>query len=84
MSAVKHLTNSSGFLSIPSTDLTNYQVLDTSQYILPNNDWTPPYPYCPADVLFPVAYLKNQASAMFKVQEMKLHDELLYNDSLGG
>ncbi len=34
MSAVKHLTNSSGFLSIPSTDLTNYQVLDTSQYHL--------------------------------------------------
>jgi osmotically-inducible protein OsmY len=84
MSVVKQLTNSSGFLNIPSNDFTKYQAFDTSRFILPNNDWMPPYPYCPDDVLFPIAYLKNQASAMFKVQAMKLQDELLYNDSLGG
>jgi len=84
MSVIKHLTNNSGFLTIHSTDFTKYQAFDMSRFILPNNDWTPPYPYCPDDVLFPVAYLKNQASAMFKVQAMKLNEELLYNDSLGG
>jgi osmotically-inducible protein OsmY len=84
MSVIRHLTKRSGFLTIRSTDATKYQAFDESRFILPNDDWTPPYPYCPDDVLFPVGYLKNQASAMFKVQETKLHDELLYNDSLGG
>jgi hypothetical protein len=84
MSVIRHLTKSSGFLNIHSTDFTKYQAFDVSRFILPNNDWTPPYPYCPDDVLFPIAYLKNKASSMFKVQEMKLIDELLYNDSLGG
>ena len=84
MSVIRHLTNSSGFLTIRSTDFTKYQEFDMSRFILPNNDWTPPYPYCPDEVLFPVAYLKNQASSMFKVQAMKLNEELLYNDSLGG
>ena len=84
MSVIKHLTNSSGFLTIHITDFTKYQVFDMSRFILPNNDWTPPYPYCPDDVLFPVAYLQNQASAMFKVEAKELNDELLYNDSLGG
>jgi osmotically-inducible protein OsmY len=84
MSVIRHLTKSSGFLTIHSTDFTKYQAFDMSRFILPNNDWTPPYPYCSDDVLFPIAYLKNKASSMFKVQEMKLIDELLYNDSLGG
>jgi len=84
MSAIRHLTKSSGFLTIRSTVTSEYQAFDESRFILPNNDWTPPYPYCPNDVLFPVAYLKNKASAMFKLQAMKLNEELLYNDSLGG
>ena len=84
MSVMRHLTKSSGFLTIQSTEFTKYQAFDVSRFILPNNDWTPPYPYCPDDVFFPVAYLKNKASFMFKVQAMKLYDELLYNDSMGG
>ncbi len=64
MSAVGHVTRNSGFLTIQSTDSTKYQKFDASHFTIPNTEWVPPYPYCPADVLWPVAY--QQADRKFE------------------
>ncbi len=93
MSIMGHLTKSSGFLTIQSTDFTKYQKFDASLFTAPNKDWVPPYPYCPDDVLFPVEYqqvdkkienVPNQASSTLKMEEQVLIEQLLANDSLGG
>ena len=93
VNVVGHVTQSSGILNIQSTDSTMYQEFDTSLFIAPNIDWTPPYPYCPDDVLFPIAYqqvdkmienVSNQVSSKPKTEMQKMSEELLYNDSLGG
>lgn len=92
-SVIGHVTKNSGFLTIKSTDSTKYQEFDASLFIVPNVDWVPPYPYCPDDVLFPIAYqqedkmienVSNQVSPMPKTKMQKMSEELLYNDSLGG
>jgi osmotically-inducible protein OsmY len=54
MSAIRYLTKSSGFLKIDSAEAARYSDFDLSCFITPGEDWTPPYPYCPDDVLFPV------------------------------
>lgn len=54
MSTVRHLTKVSGFLQIKSRERNRYSVFDPSLFIAPPIEWTPPYPYCPGDVLFPV------------------------------
>jgi osmotically-inducible protein OsmY len=88
-----HVTKSSGFLTIQSTDSTNYQEFDASLFSVPNQDWVPPYPYCPNEVLFPVGYqrldkklenISNRASSTIKTEMQEMSEELLYNDSLGG
>ena len=79
-----HVTKNSGFLTIQSTDSTNYQEFEASLFIAPNIDWQPPYPYCTDDVLFPVEHRSNQASSTFKIEAQIMSEELLYNDSLGG
>ncbi len=87
MSAVGHLTKNSGFLTIPSTDSTKYQKFDASHFTVPNTDWMPPYPYRPADVLWPVAYQQadsSLASSTRQTADQRLIEELLYNDSIGG
>ncbi len=76
MNVVEHLTNSSGFLTIKSTDFTKYQRFDVSLFTDPAEGWIPPYPYCPEDVLFPI----NHQYVEEKIQ----NKELLANDSLGG
>jgi len=92
-SVIGHVTKNSGFLTIQSTDSTKYQEFDTSLFIAPNIDWTPPYPYCPDDVLFPIAYqqldkkienVSNLVSSIPKTEMQKMSEELLYNDSIGG
>jgi osmotically-inducible protein OsmY len=92
-SVIGHVTKNSGFLTIQSTDSTKYQEFDSSLFTAPNIDWTPPYPYCPDDVLFPIAYQQvdkkienasNQVSPRPKTEMQKMSEELLYNDSLGG
>jgi osmotically-inducible protein OsmY len=54
MSAIRFLTKSSGFLKIDSAEAARYSDFDLSCFIAPREDWTPPYPYCPDDILFPV------------------------------
>ena len=93
MNVVGHLTNSSGFLTIPSSDNKNIQNFDAHQFVAPGKGWEPPYPYCPQDVLFPVEHqqvdkgfenLSSQISPTLKVEEQVLSKQLLTNDSLGG
>jgi osmotically-inducible protein OsmY len=54
VSAIRYLTKSSGFLKIDSAEAARYSDFDLSCFIAPRDDWTPPYPYCPDEVLFPV------------------------------
>jgi osmotically-inducible protein OsmY len=93
MHVMGHVTKNSGFLTIQSTDSTNYQEFDTSLFNAPNIDWVPPYPYCPEDVLFPVECqqldkkvetVSNRISSTIKTEMQKMGEELLYNDSIGG
>jgi osmotically-inducible protein OsmY len=93
MRVMGHVTKSSGFLTIQSTDSTNYQDFDSSLFSAPNLDLVPPYPYCPDEVLFPVEYqrldkkvetVSNRTSPTTKTEMQKMSEELLYNDSIGG
>ena len=59
MSAIRFLTKSSGFLQIDSAEAAGYSDFDPSCFIAPREDWTPPYPYCPDDVLFPVESVED-------------------------
>ncbi len=56
MSAVRYLTKESGFLYLRSDQRDRYMNFDPAGFVTPNKTWNPPYPYCTADVLFPVAY----------------------------
>jgi osmotically-inducible protein OsmY len=61
LDAVRYLTKGSGFLRINSKDRSRYQDFDSASFFTPGADWTPPYPYCPQDVLFPVESQKADA-----------------------
>lgn len=61
LDAVRYLTKGSGFLLINSNDRSRYQDFDPASFLAPGADWTPPYPYCPQDVLFPVENRKADA-----------------------
>ena len=93
MNVVEHLTDSSGFLTIQSSDFAKMQKFNASLFSAPPTDWTPPYPYCPADVLFSIESqpvnaisesVPERVSATLKVEERVLSAQLLANDSLGG
>ena len=56
MDAVRYLTRDSGFLHIKSEERKRYKDFDPASFFTPAANWTPPYPYCPTDVLFPVEY----------------------------
>ena len=93
MRVIGYVTKNSGFLTIQSTDSTNYQEFDASLFSAPSIDWVPPYPYCPDEVLFPVEYQRvnkydenfsYQAVSKLKLEARIMSEELLYNDSLGG
>lgn len=49
---ILHLTRTSGFLKINSTETTQYEDFEPPRYITPGKDWRPPYPYCTDEVLF--------------------------------
>jgi hypothetical protein len=60
---------------------------------VPNEDWTPPYPYCPGDVLFPIEYQKAGDAIVYGPhqfliaaisEDASLSEQLLANDALGG
>jgi osmotically-inducible protein OsmY len=93
MDVVRYMTRVSGFLDIDSSEKSRYMDFDADSFRTPDVDWTPPYPYCPDDVLFPaekreVEYqlLEQLPRSPFVVAwvEQPLSKELLANDSLGG
>jgi len=61
---IRYLTNSSGFLTITSTETTQYQDFNPLYFTSPQTDWMPPYPYCPGDVLFNVAVGESENQIM--------------------
>ena len=52
--AIRYLTQSSGFLTISSTETAQAEVFDPERYFVPEKGWVPPYPYCSGEVLFSV------------------------------
>jgi osmotically-inducible protein OsmY len=52
MSSVRNLAEVSGFLRINSTEAAGFLDFDPAGFLVPGEDWTPPYPYCRNDVLF--------------------------------
>jgi hypothetical protein len=92
MDAIRYLTKVSGFLLINSNEHNRYQVFDSASFFAPDNDWTPPYPYCPDDVLFPVEYQEAQAQTTkgthpFPFEEMlqgaSFKEQFFATDELG-
>ena len=53
VSDIRHLTRNSGFLKTSSSEAAKYADFDPARFVSPGEDWTPPYPYCPEEVLFP-------------------------------
>jgi osmotically-inducible protein OsmY len=49
--AIRYLTQSSGFLSISSSETDRVELFDPTKYLMPNLGWVPPFPYCSKDVL---------------------------------
>lgn len=58
-SAIRFLTKSSGYLKIDSSEAAMFNDYDLSSFIAPRKDWTPPYPYCRDDVMFPVESVED-------------------------
>jgi len=52
VSAIRHLSKSSGFLHIDSAEAASYSDFDPSCFSAPGEAWSPPYHYCPEDILF--------------------------------
>jgi len=93
MDLVHYMTTVSGFLNINSTERERYMNFDSVTFRTPNVDWTPPHPYCPDNVLFPVeeqpiAYqiLEElpRPPLVFALQEQVLWEQLLADENLGG
>lgn len=93
MSTVRYLTRVSGFLNIHSNERKLYMDFDPDYFMMPNKDWTPPYPYCREDVLFPIEYQNEDMQIEYEPQQhlfaavlenKLLKQQLLANDSLGG
>jgi osmotically-inducible protein OsmY len=51
---IGYLTKRSGFLTIQSTQTSQYDDFDPLHFTAPPTGWAPPYPYHPEDVLFTV------------------------------
>jgi osmotically-inducible protein OsmY len=93
MNEVRYLTRASGFLYINSEQRNQFMDFDPVSFRTPNVDWTPPYPYCPEDVLFPVEQLEMEyqvleqlprAPLVVALQEQVLWEQLLADNNLGG
>jgi osmotically-inducible protein OsmY len=93
MSVVRYLTRASGYLSIDRNETNRYVDFDPRDFIVPNKDWVPPYPYCPDDVLFPVEYQAADVQIAYEPhgfpfpatsEDASLREQLLANDSPGG
>jgi hypothetical protein len=88
MDLVRFLTRDSGFLQISSNERDRDLDFNPASFISPSGDWTPPYPYCPEDVLFPAEYQTMNETYQFPLQEMaegtSFKKQIFENDSLGG
>lgn len=93
MDLVRYLTKVSGFLYINSNEWERYTDFDPAFFHAPAVDWTPPYPYCPEDVLFPIEkreakdqILEESSQPLLTValKEQLLWEQLLADDNLGG
>jgi osmotically-inducible protein OsmY len=93
MDVVRYLTKVSGFLTINSHEREQYMDFNSASFRAPNVDWTPPYPYCPDDVLFPVEKQDVEYQILeqlprppltIALKDQLLWEQLLANDSLGG
>jgi osmotically-inducible protein OsmY len=52
VSVIRYLTGDSGFLYIDSTETNKYQDFTPQNFVTPEADWVPPYPYCADNVMF--------------------------------
>lgn len=92
ISVMGNLTNNSGFLTVESTEFDKYQEFNPDHFITPWADWSPPYPYCSKDILFPAEYGQPQriegkpdeAPLASDEPRKALDKEIDHNDSLGG
>jgi osmotically-inducible protein OsmY len=88
MDLVRFLTRDSGFLRISSNEQAGDLDFNPASFITPNVDWTPPYPYCLKDILFPVEKQPVNTSDPFPFEEMaeglSFKKQVFTNDSLGG
>jgi hypothetical protein len=50
---IRHLTEQSGFLNIRSVDTSRFGDFDPEDFVLPDKNWIPSFPYQLEDVLFP-------------------------------
>jgi hypothetical protein len=88
MDMVRYLTRDSGFLRINSTERGRNLDLNPASFISPGAGWTPPYPYCPEDVLFPTEDQRMNESYQFPIEaiteDLSFTKQVFANDSLGG
>ena len=88
MDLVRFLTRDSGFLTINSEEQGKDLDFNPASFNTPDADWTPPYPYCTADVLFPADYQAMNESHPLPIEEMSegtsFKKQVFANDSLGG
>jgi hypothetical protein len=88
MDLVRFLTRDAGFLTINSEEQGKDLDFDPASFVTPDVSWTPPFPYCPADVLFPAEFLAMNESQPLPFEEMSegtsFKKQIFANDSLGG
>jgi osmotically-inducible protein OsmY len=88
MDLVRFLTRDSGFLRISSSEQGRGLDFNPGFFVSPGVDWTPPYPYCAEDVLFPAEDQTMNESNEFPFVEMpedpSFKQQVFANDSLGG
>jgi osmotically-inducible protein OsmY len=93
MDLVRYMTKVSGFLNINSTEQKRYVNFNSALFRTPNVDWTPPHPYCPHNVLFPLEQREIEYQIIeglprpplvFALPEEVLWQRLLADENLGG
>ncbi len=88
MDLVRFLTRDSGFLRISTTERDRELDFNPAFFISPGVGWTPPYPYCPEDVLFPAEDQGMNESDQLPFEGISegtsLKKQVFANDSLGG
>jgi hypothetical protein len=93
MDLIRYLTRTSGFLHINSNERERYIDFDPAAFCTPSVDWTPPYPYCPDNVLFPVEQQDRENQSLPRLpwipstaalEEQLRWEQLLADKNLGG